>query len=740
MKKTLFYTDKEKAIFTFLTQWTKRNYISKQTQPIASYWPYSLGRGFATNKQPYNEEMRILYINFIKALLHNKLNLHKSKFNNYGEIIKFLEEFQGDKLFSKPYISKLKSEGQFERVPLTDKSEEFIHYIKIKFPNFNDARFVYRNSGLNTSVKLNNQPTTPSPTYIPKIWELGKKGGYSFKSPKFNFKYYSVNTQALLRHFFTFIAFLFLMLPYSILLLLAIKQGSNPSELFTLIKEFNTDLDIENVNSNPNSYKFRDFYNSTSDLTPKEIYYQDNEVIPQRGSYNTPGSLEFDYLSDKAKLDKTIYSKSSWFFPMLDFYNLKYFPSLFQDFSYTIVNDTLSCAKERFSNISTSPVTYNSFSKVPSLPDKISSTHTSLVLDIPSQPTTKIDTLQKTTSSPSGTTKSFISESASSTFSKYFYFEDSTLPSAIQANSSGTTTIKTLSTQPELSEGFRTERPIHKKTVRFDKIEDNFSSSLDPEIPERLSTIEPIYPNDDMDFTSLRNDTSQGALSTLDKGTDFYKTVDSLSLDPIIPDVKTLNSPPIHPDLEFKHTSLTQLSDETSSSTRTDSISSLHKLNTDFNLTGSSQVHLHDELFKKKVLIEEKNNLISELEINNINLDFRIATIEKESSNLVKQKLELTKQFNINNIKAVDPIPSSIFDKYKDAYLSISTKNHEITFKVREIKEKLDFLEKTKLDLLKDINNNIKNIANFKKDKAFLIKEVHDIEKITGNISRTPLH
>jgi hypothetical protein len=98
MKKSLFYTDQEFATFTFFTRRTKRNTESRKLQLTAYSHLHSFIRNYATNKPSYDEEMRLVYINFIKALLHNKLNLHKSKFMNYEEIIKFMEEFQGDRL------------------------------------------------------------------------------------------------------------------------------------------------------------------------------------------------------------------------------------------------------------------------------------------------------------------------------------------------------------------------------------------------------------------------------------------------------------------------------------------------------------------------------------------------------------------------------------------------------------------------------------------------------------------
>jgi hypothetical protein len=237
MKKTLILKliRTEYANFTFLSDEQKRKNYSSMSLHGTSRLLLDR-RGYATNKKPYNEEMRIIYINFVKALLHNKLNLHKSKFNNYGEIVKFLEEFQGDKLFSKPYISKLKSDGQFSKVPFSEKSEQFIFYVKKKFPNFNEAKFILPYPGSEeTPGKLKNKLTN----YKANGPEINNKG-YLLLGRVFNKTYPTRNnTFGFINLLYTISTFLFLMLPYSILFLLAIKD--NPSELFYYIEELDSD-------------------------------------------------------------------------------------------------------------------------------------------------------------------------------------------------------------------------------------------------------------------------------------------------------------------------------------------------------------------------------------------------------------------------------------------------------------------------------------------------------------------
>jgi hypothetical protein len=106
-----------------------------------SYKSYSTKR----HKKSYSKELGVIYANFTIALLHNKLNLDRTKFKNYSNIIKFLEEYKGDKLFTSHYISQLRK-IEFKKVPLTDQSLDFINYVKKTFPEFNEYDFYYKPS------------------------------------------------------------------------------------------------------------------------------------------------------------------------------------------------------------------------------------------------------------------------------------------------------------------------------------------------------------------------------------------------------------------------------------------------------------------------------------------------------------------------------------------------------------------------------------------------------------------
>lgn len=156
--------------------------------------------------------------------------------------------------------------------------------------------------------------------------------------------------------------------------------------------------------------------------------------------------------------------------------------------------------------------------------------------------------------------------------------------------------------------------------------------------------------------------------------TESYHSDDDL----VVPDVKTVRDTPVHPDNlgDLTDYSLTRHSGNAYSA-GIDNTTSLRKLNTNVEVASSVQVDLLDQLFQKKVLIEDINNRISQLEMQNIDFNHKIASLEVDRSLLTRDKIELTKQFNINNIKAVDPVPSNIIEKYKDAYLSVTNKKSQ---------------------------------------------------------------
>jgi hypothetical protein len=152
-----FVTGRGVAMFSYLTLGTNRTFtyltwtLPHREQALAWARGVEINRTINgecldtrhrySTKKAYGEEMRVIYTNFIKALLHNKLNLDLSRFKKQEDIISYLEEFQGDKLFARNQISKLKNQGEFERIPLTPKSKEFIKYIQREFPDFDGFEF-----------------------------------------------------------------------------------------------------------------------------------------------------------------------------------------------------------------------------------------------------------------------------------------------------------------------------------------------------------------------------------------------------------------------------------------------------------------------------------------------------------------------------------------------------------------------------------------------------------------------
>jgi hypothetical protein len=130
-----FVVGKGIAMFSYLTLGTNRAMFTYLTPGINRVFPK-----YYSTKKSYSPEMRVIYTNFIRALLNNKFNLDATRFNKNDEIISYLEKFQGDKLFTRNHITVIK-QGDFERVPLTVKSKEFIKYVQKEFPDFDGFEF-----------------------------------------------------------------------------------------------------------------------------------------------------------------------------------------------------------------------------------------------------------------------------------------------------------------------------------------------------------------------------------------------------------------------------------------------------------------------------------------------------------------------------------------------------------------------------------------------------------------------
>jgi hypothetical protein len=185
----------------------------------------------------------------------------------------------------------------------------------------------------------------------------------------------------------------------------------------------------------------------------------------------------------------------------------------------------------------------------------------------------KVDTnsrlVQKTT-----TPVSLTGDSASSTFSKYFYFADPTVPSITKDTPSPSKVISLLG---EVTESLL---PSSKKTVTFK--EDTcltMKDMVEPLIPQVKASIEPPFVEDG-DLYSFSTKESR-----------MY----SQDLDPILPDVgeRSRLSPPLLSDFETTDYSLTHY--DVSSSKKAihkDNMltPTLHKLNTD-SIEASPKLH-----------------------------------------------------------------------------------------------------------------------------------------------------
>lgn len=543
-----------------------------------SYKNYSTKR----DKRTYSKELSIIYTNFTIALVHNKLNLDRTKFKNYIKIIEFLEEYRGDKLFSSTYISQLKN-NEFNRVPLTEQSLDFINYVKKTFPDFNHTLFVtstYPQGVLREKLEQANNLVPSQSGYIPSISEAKpikvttKDIEIPTKTTNINTTYSgSVGTAAqdqktkttsisfnLLSSIYKKINYLYLILPCFILLILAVMD--NPELLNEYIKEWITELNtiistqIYNIdvlhtsnripaneaqyvlthsfreqhlfdnldNGDPITYRdsanyaTTDYQNSYPDITnfydriegvsevssrstsytePKSnntdipvssslsyledipsrwptsnaTYTQTNTIpnpditVPKRSGYSdtviyaaTPDT--YPTIKDITKVNsKSLYAKASdWWLPMLDFNNLKYFPSLFEDLSkpretYTIVQYTkdipselvnyntyptgtkLQQATNLENNISsiTAPATKSSiYSDIISYNTKLTKASSKLAVPtaaVENVTTVNITPMQNSNISPpydNNTTSisyNLNRDSVSSTYSKYFYSE-----------------------------------------------------------------------------------------------------------------------------------------------------------------------------------------------------------------------------------------------------------------------------------------------------------------------------
>lgn len=111
-------------------------YISKL--PKTSFYAKNMS---VSKSLVYKNKLDVAIRNFIKALFKNELNLNSNAFECYGDIIKYLKDFDKEFSITENSISQLKRRGDFIKVPRTNDTELFAEYVKFKFEFFNDKDF-----------------------------------------------------------------------------------------------------------------------------------------------------------------------------------------------------------------------------------------------------------------------------------------------------------------------------------------------------------------------------------------------------------------------------------------------------------------------------------------------------------------------------------------------------------------------------------------------------------------------
>lgn len=143
---------------------------------------------------------------------------------------------------------------------------------------------------------------------------------------------------------------------------------------------------------------------------------------------------------------------------------------------------------------------------------------------------------------------------------------------------------------------------------------------------------------------------------------------------------------------------------------------------------------LNHEFRRFYVNLQARIKHISELQISIEESKSRLANIDKEIATLNFEKIELTKQYNINNIKGVDPNTLGLTQKYQDAYLAITNNNNDVSFGLHSINQKLHFLEKTKLNLHNDIRSFNENMLTLNDEKLAFYNHLAELQKAIADM------
>ena len=122
-----------------ISQGLNLRFISK-LHKTSLYSPFSIGVG----KKVYTKHVDVAILNFIKGLLTDPpmYNLTRDGLETYPKISEYITQFNPSLKIKTGNIARLKlSLLTFKTVPKTKQSIEFINYVKIKFPNFDEETF-----------------------------------------------------------------------------------------------------------------------------------------------------------------------------------------------------------------------------------------------------------------------------------------------------------------------------------------------------------------------------------------------------------------------------------------------------------------------------------------------------------------------------------------------------------------------------------------------------------------------
>nr|QJQ35212.1 hypothetical protein [Fusarium ramigenum] len=359
MKKYYIILFDQATVFPYLTQGIKKG-VFLQNLTLAPYRYYSSISKKDTNCE---REISIIYVNFIKALLHNELNLSRDRLKTYREILKFLEGFSKKITFSISYVSKLKIQGgKFEKVSNSQLSLDFIRYVKKTFPEFNESEFlisatragakkntifftrkayVTRPSILHTKKDYTLCEAAPVAT-MPKFYKL-LAGGLGVVRSLYNkivLKGRALRSVKLkLRGLLDFaLVYLWIFIPYFVLILMSVQAND-----FDILDPVQVD------DMAKSSYKEETMFVPSEDLTLKELkgirsYVDNYDWRRERPNHVDTARVEeyspLESISTFSSTTETAQAKARpknnfhSLFRMLDFNNLNYSPSLFQSYTF----------------------------------------------------------------------------------------------------------------------------------------------------------------------------------------------------------------------------------------------------------------------------------------------------------------------------------------------------------------------------------------------------------------------